>query len=123
MNKVILIGRLTSEPELRYTQNGNAVALFTVAINRYKGDEADFIPVVAWNATAENCAKHLGKGSQVAVEGRLQVRKYEDRNGNKRTATEVVASSVVFLNTRKTDPAEQAADMFNGEISDDDVPF
>ena len=123
MNTVILIGRLTRDPELRYTNSGHAVANFTLAVDRpfSKEKETDFIPIIVWQKQAENCAEYLLKGSQVAVEGRLQVRGYEDKQGNKRSATEVVASSVQFLDTRKRerDLADQAADMFDG----DSIPF
>lgn len=123
MNTVILIGRLTRDPELRYTNSGHAVANFTLAVDRpfSKEKETDFIPIIVWQKQAENCAEYLLKGSQVAVEGRLQVRGYEDKQGNKRSATEVVASSVQFLDTRKRerDLADHAADMFDG----DSIPF
>lgn len=128
MNHVVLIGRLTRDPELRYTHSGgNAVANFTLAVDRpfSKNKETDFIPIITWRNQAENAAKYLAKGSQVAVEGRIQVRQYEDKDGKKRTATEVVANSVRFLDTRKkSDTAETAADIFDGDmIGDDDVPF
>ena len=98
MNKVILIGNLTREVELRYTPQETAVGNFTLAVNDpYKKDEADFIPIVVWRKTAENCANYLGKGSQVAVEGKMKVRSYEDKEGNKRWVTEVVADSVHFI--------------------------
>lgn len=98
LNRVILIGRLTQDPELRYTQSGTAVASFTLAVNRkFQRDEADFIPIVVWNKPAENCANYLGKGSAVAIEGRLQVRSYEAQDGQKRRVTEVVADDVRFL--------------------------
>ena len=123
MNTVILIGRLTRDPELRYTNSGHAVANFTLAVDRpfSKEKETDFIPIIVWQKQAENCANYLFKGSQVAVEGRLQVRGYEDKQGNKRSATEVVASSVQFLDTRKRerDLADYAADMLDG----DSIPF
>ena len=123
MNTVILIGRLTRDPELRYTNSGHAVANFTLAVDRpfSKEKETDFIPIIVWQKHAEICAEYLLKGSQVAVEGRLQVRGYEDKQGNKRSVTEVVASSVQFLDTRKRerDLADHAADMFDG----DSVPF
>lgn len=123
MNTVILIGRLTRDPELRYTNSGHAVANFTLAVDRpfSKNKETDFIPIIVWQKQAEICAEYLLKGSQVAVEGRLQVRGYEDKQGNKRSATEVVASSVQFLDTRKRerDLADHAADMFDG----DSIPF
>lgn len=98
MNRVFLIGRLTRDPELRYTPNGAAVATFTVAVDRkFNRNEADFIPIVVWNKTAENCANYLGKGRLVAVEGRLQIRSYETQEGQKRWVTEVVADEVKFL--------------------------
>ena len=100
LNHIVLIGRLTKDPELRYTNNGTAVASFTLAVNRFKKDEADFINIVAWKAQAENCAQYLTKGSQVAVEGRLQIRSYEDKEQKRRTVAEVVANSVQFLDTK-----------------------
>ena len=89
LNRIVLIGRLTKDPELRYTPaNGVAVATFTLAVNRRFAPqggkrEADFVPIVVWRAQAENCAKYLGKGSMVAVEGRLQIRSYEDKEDRK----------------------------------------
>ena len=99
MNNVVLIGRLTKDPELRYTGTGKAVASFTVAINRGfgKDNEADFIPVVVWEKQAENCANYLSKGREVGVQGRIQTRSYETQNGEKRYVTEVVATTVEFL--------------------------
>jgi single-strand DNA-binding protein len=126
MNQVVLIGRLCQDPSLRYSSAGTAVTNFTLAVDRYKKGEADFINIVAWKAQAENCAKYLAKGSQVAVEGRIQTRKYQDRDGNNRTAFEVVANSVQFL-SRMRQPGEDvdqvAADMFGGQIDEDDCPF
>jgi len=98
LNRVILIGRLTRDPELKYTTNGTAVATFTLAINRrFNKEETDFIDVVTWKGLAENCANYLGKGRLAAVEGRLQVRSYETKEGQKRKVTEVVAEDVRFL--------------------------
>lgn len=98
LNRVILIGRLTRDPELRYTQQGTAVARFTLAINRkFKREETDFIDIVVWQKQAENCAQYLTKGQMAAVEGRLQVRNYEGQDGQKRKAVEVVADDVKFL--------------------------
>ena len=100
MNNIILIGRLTKDPDLRYTPNGKAVCSFTLAVDRpYSGDkkEADFINIVVWNKMGENCAKYLSKGRKTAVQGRLQVRSYEDNNGQRRYVTEVIANSVEFL--------------------------
>ncbi|MEN6350210.1 MAG: single-stranded DNA-binding protein [Syntrophomonas sp.] len=98
LNRVILIGRLTRDPELRYTPNGTAVATFTLAVDRkFKREEADFIPIVVWAKLAEHCANYLGKGRMVAVEGRIQVRTYDTQEGQKRWVTEVVAEDVRFL--------------------------
>jgi len=98
LNRVILIGRLTRDPELKYTTNGTAVATFTLAINRrFNKEETDFIDVVTWKGLAENCANYLGKGRLAAVEGRLQVRSYETKEGQKRKVAEVVADDVRFL--------------------------
>ncbi|MEW5919515.1 MAG: single-stranded DNA-binding protein [Bacillota bacterium] len=133
LNKVVLIGRLVRDPELRYTPaEGIAVANFTIAVNRpfnnKKGEkEADFIRIVVWEKQAENSASYLGKGSLVAVEGRLQIRSYEDREGIKRTAVEVVARNVVFLESRRG-AAESRSGYDNTaidelDIGDEDVPF
>lgn len=106
MNKVILIGRLTRDPELRYTTTGKAVANFALAVDRQfknaNGErEADFINIVVWGKIAEVCANNLGKGRLVAIDGRLQIRNYEDNNGNKRYVSEVVANEVRFLDWPK----------------------
>ena len=105
MNKVVLIGRLTRDPELRYTGNNTAVASFTLAVNRpfsnQQGErEADFINIVVWRKQAENVKNYLSQGSQAAVEGRLQTRTYDDNNGQKRYITEVVADNVEFLGSK-----------------------
>lgn len=101
MNKVLLLGRLTADPELRQTQNNISVASFTVAVNRpfVKGAErqADFIDCVAWRNTAEFVCKYFNKGKPILVEGRLQVRSYEDKQGIKRRATDVVCDNVNFV--------------------------
>ncbi len=121
LNRVILIGRLTQDPELRYTQNGTAVASFTVAVNRkFKRDEADFIPIVVWNKPAENCANYLGKGRLVAVEGRLQIRSYETQDGQRRRVSEVVADEVKFLDKGGTSSGSNAAPTSSAKNSADD---
>jgi len=99
MNKAILIGRLTRDPELKHTQNGNPVANFTLAVDRGYGKEkeADFINIVVWNKAAEAVDRYLGKGSLVAVEGSIRVRSYEAKDGGRRYVTEVVANNVKFL--------------------------
>lgn len=102
MNKVILIGRLTADPELRYTPSGAAVCSFRIAVDRpfnsQSGErEADFINIAVWNKAAENTAKYMSKGRQIAVEGRLQIRSYDGNDGQRRWVTEVVADRVEFL--------------------------
>ena len=105
MNKVFLIGRLTRDPELRYTGSNTAVATFSIAINRNftnsQGErEADFINIVVWRKQAENVKNYLQQGSQVAIDGRIQSRSYEDKEGQKRYVTEVVADNVEFLGSK-----------------------
>ena len=107
MNKVILIGRLTKDPELRYSGNNTPVASFSIAVNRtfsnQQGErEADFINIVVWNKQAETVKNYLTKGSQVAIEGRIQTRSYDDQNGQKRYVTEVVANNVEFVGSKKS---------------------
>ncbi|PKM88059.1 MAG: single-stranded DNA-binding protein [Firmicutes bacterium HGW-Firmicutes-12] len=129
LNRVILIGRLTKDPELRYTQNGTAVASFTLAVNRMRTNqqgerEADFIPIVVWQKQAENCANFIGKGSQVAVEGRLQVRTYDDKEGQRRWITEVVAENVRFLDKREAGGGQSIKGLGNEvDFNEDDIPF
>ena len=112
MNKVILMGRLTRDPEVRYTQNTNTlVASFSIAVNRRfvrQGEErqADFINIVVWNKQAENVCNFLDKGSLVTVEGRIQTGSYEDKDGNKRYMTDIIADSVQFLESKKEDRPE-----------------
>lgn len=105
MNKVILIGRLTRDPEMRTTPSGVATTSFSIAVQRNyanaQGDrEADFINCVAWRKQAENIAKYCTKGSQVAVDGRIQTRNYDAQDGTKRYVTEVIADNVTFLGGR-----------------------
>lgn len=105
MNKIILIGRLVKDPELRYTQSGHAVANFTLAVNRkfanQSGErEADFINCQAWQKTAEFVANYFKKGQQMALEGRLQVRSYDGNDEQKRWVTEVVAEQIEFVGSK-----------------------
>lgn len=135
MNKVFLIGRLTREPELRYTDNNVAVVGFTLAINRdYKNQDgeydADYINIVAWKNQAENVGKYLSKGSLCAVDGRLQTRSYETENGQQRYITEVVANNVQFLDSKKKEndkPLEENNPFAEFgeqiEINPNDLPF
>lgn len=112
LNYIILIGNLTRDPELRYTPDGTPVVSFTIAVNRpfinQKGErETDFVPIVVWRKRAERCSEYLMKGSQVAVEGRLQIRSYEDKDGIKRKRAEVIAWRVEFLQRLKKQPQLQ----------------
>ena len=132
MNKVILAGRLVRDPELRYTQTGKAVASFTLAVNRRfshnQEQTADFIPIVVWNKLAEVCSKHLFKGSQVLIEGRMQVRNYEAQDGSKRYVTEVIAQELEFMGSKPTalesKPLSPQAQNFGQEVHpDEEIPF
>lgn len=146
LNRVVLIGRLTKDPDLRYTPAGHAVCRFTLAVDRAfsQEDEADFIPIVAWRKTAEACANYLRKGRLTAVDGRIQVRSYENEEGRRIYVTEVVADNVRFLESpgrgdqigSRADAAGRDLDVFDDfdsdpfmddgkpiDISDDDLPF
>ncbi|MFB0847300.1 single-stranded DNA-binding protein [Paenibacillus oleatilyticus] len=138
LNRVILIGRLTRDPELRYTPAGVAVAQFTLAVDRQfkrEGEEnADFIPIVTWRQLAENCANYLRKGRLAAVEGRIQVRTYDNNDGKRVYVTEVIADSVRFLERgeggqnleRQQERPSHTTFQDEGQpidISDDDLPF
>ncbi len=107
MNKVILIGRLARDPELKYTASNTAVCQFTVAVDRrFKSENqpnADFIPVVAWRQTAEFVSKYFFKGSRIAVTGQIQIRSWDDAEGKKRFATEVIADDVEFVDSKRQD--------------------
>lgn len=107
INKIVLTGRLTANPELRYTASNTAVTSFTLAVDRnFKNEngnkEADFINIVAWNKKAELIHQYLKKGDRVGISGRLQVRKYQNERGENRYVTEVVAEEIEFLNSKKS---------------------
>jgi len=136
VNKVILIGRLGRDPEARYNQSGTAVTNFTLATTRTfkkengKAAETEWHRVVAFGRTAEVCGEYLQKGKQVYVEGRLQTREWEDKDGNKRWTTEIIVERMQMLGGRsEREPASgppSEADPFNksyAEVPDDDVPF
>lgn len=110
MNHVTLMGRLTADPEIRYTQSGKAVASFTLAVNRGRSDATDFIPVVAWEKLAEIIGNNLSKGRRTLIEGRLQIRTYEDSDGKKRKVTEVVASNLYFVDNKPEGKTESKGD-------------
>ncbi|MBD8005599.1 single-stranded DNA-binding protein [Bacillus norwichensis] len=116
MNRVVLVGRLTKDPDLRYTPNGVPVANFTLAVNRtftnQQGErEADFVNCVIWRRPAENVANFLKKGSLAGVDGRLQTRSYDDQNGKRVYVTEVVADSVQFLEPRGAASQDRGRDV------------
>ena len=139
MNKVILMGRLTRDPEVRYTQTNNTlVASFSLAVNRRfakPGEErsADFINIVAWGKTGEFCSKYFKKGQQVGVIGRIQTRTWDDENGQKRYATEVIAEEAYFADSKRDGDASGFENTFGETVaqsaefqvsaSDDDLPF
>ena len=132
MNHVSLIGRLTKDPEVRYTQSGTAVCTFALAVDRKfaKKDSgqptADFIPIVTWRKLAEICGNNLAKGRRISVEGRIQVRSYDAQDGSKRYVTEIVADEVEFLDSRSQTGAQSTAGG-NGSsgqtIPDEEIPF
>lgn len=129
LNKVVLIGRLTKNPDLRYTQSGIAVARFTLAVDRgFKNQDgekqADFIPITVWRTQAENCAKHLQKGGLVAVAGRIQTGSYE-KDGQRHYTTEVVADEVRFLEWGDKGQTQQDGQIpgFTEYQSDEPLPF
>lgn len=144
LNKAIIMGRLTRDPEVKQTQSGVSVCSFSVAVDRDIVDkgtnqrEADFINVTAWRSTADFVGKYFSKGSLIVVEGRIQVRSYTDKENNKRTATEIVANSVYFGGSKKKDgdsadvppaPSSNASAAPQGDYADmgtpdeDDLPF
>ena len=112
LNRALLVGRLTRDPELRRTGNGTAVTSFTLAVDRNfstrDGQEADFINCVVWRKPAENVAQYCSKGSLVSVDGRIQTRNYENNQGQKVYVTEVIADSVQFISTRNNNTATAA---------------
>lgn len=148
MNKVVLIGRLTRDPELRYTSSNIPSATFSVAVNRtYENQngvrEADFINIIVWRKQAENVKKYITKGSLVAIDGRIQTRNYDDKDGKKVYVTEVVADNVQFLESKgQGQKSSNSGESYNNdapttsvgdepyvdfgqtiELSDDDIAF
>ena len=130
LNKIIIMGRLARDPELRRTGSGTAVTSFSLACDRdfksQSGDkETDFIEVVAWKNTAEFVSKYFSKGRMAVVEGRLQIRDWTDKAGNKRTTAEVVAENVYFADSKRSESNDNQKENFNalsGRLSDDFVP-
>ena len=138
INRVVLVGRITKDPELRKTQSGTSVVSFTIACNRRvpsQGQDADFINCVAWNKTADFMTQYVKKGALLGLEGRIQTRSYDDKDGKRVYVTEVVADSVQFLESKKqaenggneayTAPVMQNNECgdYGAEIETDDLPF
>jgi single-strand DNA-binding protein len=139
INKVILIGRLGSDPEVRYTPSGVAVANFNIATSEEwkdkesgeKRERTEWHRIVVWRRLGEICGEYLSKGRQVYVEGRLQTRDWEDRDGNKRYTTEIVATDVQFLGSRDSSESARPRGTGSGDFqggpaqgpADDDIPF
>ena len=131
LNKIIIMGRLTIDPELRRTGSGTAVTSFSMACDRdfksQSGDkETDFIEVVAWKNTAEFVSKYFSKGRMAVVEGRLQIRDWTDKDGGKRRSAEVVADNVYFADSKRSESNDNQKENFNalsGRMSDDFVPI
>lgn len=132
MNTITLLGRLTKNPEARYTSTGKAVTLFTLAVNRPYSNpdgqrEADFINCQAWGKTAEVVGNHVSKGDRLLVEGRLQIRSYTDKEGVKRYATKVVVNRVEFIEQKKDSNVKTEAspmdDFGSADFEQDSIPF
>ena len=131
LNHITLMGRLTKDPELRHTQDGKAVTSFSLAVDRdfSKNKEADFIDIVAWGSTAEFAAKYLSKGRMAIVDGRLQIRGWTDKDGNKRRTAEVVASNIYFGDSKRESqeprPSHDPLDRFEDldDVDDGELPF
>lgn len=131
LNRIILIGRLTADPELKYTPSGTAVCNFNLAVDRQKRSdgekETDFVPIVVWQKLAELSAQYLKKGRMAAIDGRLQIRQYENKEGQRVRVAEVVADNVRFLDRGESSPAAAQEPPFNNskelDINSDDLPF
>jgi single-strand DNA-binding protein len=129
LNRIIIMGRLTRDPELRRTQNSTAVASFTLAVDRdFKGEDGkratDFIDIVAWRAVAEFVAKYFTKGRMAIVEGRLQLRDWKDKDGNARRSAEVIADNVYFGDSKRdSGAAEDSLGNVAPEELEDDLPL
>lgn len=135
INRVILVGRITKDPELRTTQSDLSVCSFTLAVNRqFKSkegeNEADFIQCVVWRKQAENLVKYIKRGNMIGVDGRVQTRTYDNNEGVRQYVTEIVCDSIQFLETNKQDSqphtkdnSQQGGQVRNIDISDDNLPF
>ncbi len=121
-NLVVLTGRLTADPELKTTPNGTNVTTFSIAVERrYRSGEerqTDFINIVAWQKTAEFITKYFKKGNLIGIEGSIQTRRYQDKNGNNRNAFEVIANNVQFVESKKDSSASDGASFSNADVND-----
>lgn len=120
LNNIVLAGRITADVELKTTTSGKSVCSFTVAVSRDK-ENTDFIPCVAWGTTAEFVSKYFRKGSAICIRGELRTRSYEDRNGQKRTAYEVLAERAMFVESKEK--TEQTETYEQIPVDDDSLPF
>jgi len=127
MNTVIIMGKLTKDPDFRVTANGKVLATFTLAVNRkYEKDVADFLPIITFGKTAEFTEKWLKKGMQIIVVGRIQVRKWETKEGENRYSTEIIAEEVEFADSKKQEDKEETKgdwQPMHETLSDADLPF
>ena len=132
LNKVMLIGNLGAEPEMRFTPSGNPVTTFRIAVNRVynssegeRKEETEWFSIVAWSRLAETCNQYLSKGQKVYVEGRLHTRNWDGQDGQKHYRTEVIASQVIFLDRKAavTMSDDRLEDSESGEIEPQDIPF
>jgi single-strand DNA-binding protein len=128
MNKANLVGRLVRDPEVRYTSNNQtAIAKFTIAVNRMFKQEgqpdADFIPIIVFGKSAENCGKYIAKGSLVGVSGKIQTRSWDDQEGKRHFATEIVADEVHFLDKGEAKQENKSEGGFSPAEEEDDLPF
>ena len=132
LNKVMIIGHLGRDPEMRYTPSGRPVATFSVAVSRSwnsssgeRRSETEWFKIVAWGNLAEICKKYLNKGQQVYIEGRLQTRRWEDKEGQQRTSVEVVANEMTMLGDRRDKSQDDSAifDETPPEVDEDEFPF
>ena len=127
MNKVIIMGKLTKDPDFRVTANGKVLATFTLAVNRkYEKDVADFLPIITFSKTAEFTEKWLKKGMQIIVVGRIQVRKWETKEGENRYSTEIIAEEVEFADSKKQEDKEETKgdwQPMHETLTDADLPF
>jgi single-strand DNA-binding protein len=132
LNKIMIIGNLGGDPEMRFTPSGNPVTTFRVATNRVfnspdgeRKEETEWFSVVTWNKLAENCNRFLTKGQRIYAEGRLHTRTWDGQDGQKRTSVEIIASNVVFLDRKAAGaaPDEKGGEPESGDIEPQDIPF